>query len=187
MRQLIFVLALFAAPASAQHITPASQPMPTDESYEPIERTVEQDFVDAANLCLTRVMGGDADGAMFDAGLRPASEAARTGHPFGGDPNLRESAHRADGKVTVRFDNRTCSVFAVGAASNAAFESLAASLHNRGGFAEQEIRGRAEEGRVQRTFRQVDGRTRVEMEGFLGGMDAFPGGGDLAMAHIGRR
>jgi hypothetical protein len=56
----------------------------------------------------------------------------------------------------------------------------------RGDFTELEIR-RQHEGRVQRTFRSTDGRVRIELEGFVGGLEAFPNSGDLSMAHLGRR
>lgn len=167
MRAWLVAIALIATPAVAQDETPAP--------------TLEQDFVQAANLCLGRLSGGAS--GVFAEGLRPASDATRAGHPLG-DAHLMELASRTDGAVTVRApDDRTCSVFAVGAAPAASFELLAAELQARGGFTEQEIR-RRQEGRVQRTFRGADG-TRVEMEGFIGSGPVA--GGDLAMVHMGRR
>jgi hypothetical protein len=169
MRAWVVAIALIATPAVAQDETPAP--------------TLEQDFVQGANLCLGRLLGDAAPGA-FAEGLRPASDATRASHPLG-DANLKELASRADGNVTVRApDNRTCSVFAVGASPAASFELLATALQTRSGFAEQEIR-RRQEGRVQRTFRSADG-VRVEMEGFTGETSPLAGG-DLAMVHMGRR
>lgn len=181
MRALMLGVVLAATASFAQPVEATSVAQPE------ILISTESAFTIAAGLCLARVLGDDPTGEHFDEGLKPASDAARAGHPFGSDPTLRETAFPTDGAVTVRFDDRTCSVFAVGAAPVAAFENLATTLQSRGGFTEQEIRRRPQEGRVQRTFRQDGGRVRVEMEGFVGGMDAFPGGGDLAMVHIGRR
>lgn len=165
----------------------ASGPVAAQEQQSaPETPSVEQGFVEATRACLDLVIGGEGAGEAFEVQVKPASPEVRASHPFGAEASLRELASRSDGKVTLRAPNeRTCSTFAVGAPPAAAFEQFATVLTQRGGFSELEVR-RREEGRVQRTFRSDDGRVRVELEGFVGGMPAMPGG-DLAMAHIGRR
>ncbi len=174
------LLLALSAPATAQ-----------DTSSEPAASSaIEEGFVEAAaEVCLVALLGaqGVAQTPEVMAHLRSASQETRAGHPFGRDETLWELASREDGQVTVRApDSRTCSVFAVGASPATAFEALAQAVIQRGDFTELEIR-RQHEGRVQRTFRSTDGRVRIELEGFAGGLEAFPNSGDLSMAHLGRR
>jgi hypothetical protein len=177
MRVLLLTIAMMSTPAFAQDAT-----MPAEAQQPSTAASLEQDFVTAANACLGRVLGEGDLGAFG-----PASDAVRAGHPFGREPGLLEFSGRADGSITARSpDARTCSVFAVGAPPAASFELLSAALQSRGGFTELEVR-RQEEGRLQRTFRSADGRTRVELEGFFGGEEVVPGASNLSMAHIGRR
>ena len=182
MRSLICAVLLLAwtAPAKAQDTF----------SEAAVSPAIEESFVEAAaEVCLATLLGAQevAQTPEVMAHLRPASQETRAGHPFGRDETLWELASREDGQVTVRApDSRTCSVFAVGASPAAAFEELAQVVLERGDFTELEIR-RQHEGRVQRTFRSIDGRLQIELEGFVGGLDAFPNSGDLSMAHMGRR
>lgn len=179
----VVLMVLLVCPAFAQ-----TQEEPEEEQGLQVTRalSLENGFVEAAlDVCLASVLSGEivAQHADVHRHLRQASDETRAAHPFGGDQDLWELASRPDSQITLRSpDARTCSVFAAGALPAPTFEALAQALLQRGGFEELEIR-RREEGRVQRTFRSTDGRTRIELEGFTSDKPEQ----NLSMAHIGRR